>query len=71
MDRLLAFTKFNITIARDYDVRERIPYTCPSSYEIFFQSTFVCVAILISTSYWSVRVTSFNLNSMADYNFPK
>ena len=39
----------------------RILHTCPSSYENFFQSIFVCVAILMSTSYWSVRVTSFNL----------
>ena len=46
--------------SRDYEVRERIPHTCPSSYEIFFQSIFVCVVILLSTSYWSVRVTSFN-----------
>ena len=46
--------------ARDYEVRERISHTCPSSYKNFFQSIFVCVAILMSTSYWSVRVTSFN-----------
>ena len=45
---------------RDYEVRELIPHACPSSYENFFQSIFVCVAILMSTSYWSVRVTSFN-----------
>ena len=50
--------------ARENEVRERIPHTCPSSYEIFFQSIFVSascgVAILMSTCYWSVRVTSFN-----------
>ena len=50
--------------ARENEVRERIPHTCPSSYENFFQSIFVSascgVAILMSTCYWSVRVTSFN-----------
>ena len=50
--------------ARENEVRERIPHTCPSSYENFFQSIFVSascgVAILMSTCYWSVRMTSFN-----------
>ena len=50
--------------ARENEVRERIPHTCPSSYENSFQSIFVSascgVAILMSTCYWSVRVTSFN-----------
>ena len=51
-------------VARENEVRERIPHTCPSSYENVFQSIFVSascgVAILMSTCYWSVRVTSFN-----------
>ena len=51
-------------VSRENEVRERILHTCPSSYDNFFQSIFVSascsVAILMSTCYWSVRVTSFN-----------
>ena len=37
----------------------------------FFQSIFVCVAILMSTSYWSVRVTSFHFKLNGGLSFPK
>ena len=61
--------------ARENEVRERIPHTCPSSYENFFQSIFVSascgVAILMSTCYWSVRVTSFNFKSSERRLFKK
>ena len=55
---------------RENEVRERIPHTCPSSYDNFFQSIFVSascgVVILMSTCYWSVRVTSFNFKLCGD-----
>ena len=46
-------------LARENEVRERIPHTCPSSYENFFQSILGSLSILRMAPHWSVkRLTS-------------
>ena len=48
-------------VARDYEVRERIPHKWVSSNDSFFQSNFsawsYCAAILRKTPDWSVVMT--------------
>ena len=44
---------------KENEVRERIPHTCPSSYENFFQSILGSLSILRMAPHWSVkRLTS-------------
>ena len=40
---------------RENEVRERIPHTCPSSYENFFQSILGSLSILRMAPHWSVK----------------
>ena len=49
--------KFNyhFITSRENEVRERIPHTCPSSYDNFFQSILGSLFILRMAPHWSVK----------------
>ena len=59
MNNTINFFFVLLSHPRENEVRERIPHTCPSSYENFFQSILGSLSILRMAPHWSVkRLTS-------------